>query len=337
VFNNCEVFDMFRFKIIRAPIWVLVCVIGFSFLVHFSTHAQDLDCVCKEKEKNENGIVLECVCNPLNDNNPGNNVNKPGNNQGQVAKGKRLTGGPLKGAQLLNDPAAAALEQDRPGAPWITKWYAPAGIYTNNGGFQQSGRIDLIEKGTNKRLTQPKLATAAGLLKTQNTKLNWGKKNGGTCDWKIIEITPNNGNNMGENYGGGDQSNFDTYAILVIQAPSKLKAVMSTAHDDWAQVWINGEKWYNNSKWTGGALKVSYDVEVELNRGGNVLLYRCGESGGSDYFNLHFDDITNRKVKYYPNNAKTKNGFFVEVNRALRGLAIEPVDKLPVTWSEIKR
>ena len=33
-----------------------------------------------------------------------------------------------------------------------------------------------------------------------------------------------------------------------------------------------------------------------------MLLYRCGESGGSDYFNLHFDDITNRKVKYYPNN-----------------------------------
>jgi len=70
---------------------------------------------------------------------------------------------------------------------------------------------------------------------------------------------------------------------------------------------------------------------------GNVLLYRCGESGGSDYFNLHFDDVTDRKVKYYPNNANTKNGFFVEVNRALRGLAIEPVDKLPVSWSEIKR
>jgi len=243
----------------------------------------------------------------------------------------------VKGGQLLSNPAAAELKEDRPAAPWITRWYAPNGPYTNNGGFQQSGRIDQIAKATNNKLTQPKLATAAGLLKTQNTKLNWGNKHGGTCDWKVIEITPNNGHNMGEPYGGGDQSNFDTYAIVVIQATSNLKAVMSTAHDDWAQVWINGEKWYNNSKWTGGAVKVSYDVEVKLNRGGNVLLYRCGESGGSDYFNLHFDDVTDRKVKYYPNNANTKKGFFVEVNRALRGLAIEPVDKLPVSWSEIKR
>ena len=31
------------------------------------------------------------------------------------------------------------------------------------------------------------------------------------------------------------------------------------------------------------------------------------------------------------------NGFFAEVSRALRGLAIEAVDKLPVTWSDIKR
>ena len=314
---------------IRFLTLILAWVVVATFLISLPIMAQDLDCVCKEKKKDGKEIVLECVCKPIN-------VDQPANN-GPVAKGKRLTGGPLKGGQLLSNPAAAELKEDRPAAPWITRWYAPNGPYTNNGGFQQSGRIDQIAKATNNKLTQPKLATAAGLLKTQNTKLNWGNKHGGTCDWKVIEITPNNGNNMGEPYGGGDQSNFDTYAIVVIQAPSNLKAVMSTAHDDWAQVWINGEKWYNNSKWTGGAVKVSYDVEVKLNRGGNVLLYRCGESGGSDYFNLHFDDVTDRKVKYYPNNANTKNGFFVEVNRALRGLAIEPVDKLPVSWSEIKR
>ena len=113
-----------------------------------------------------------------------------------MAKGKRLTGG-----QRLSNPAAAALKEDRPAAPWITRWYAPDGPYTNNGGFANSGRIDLIAEATNNKLTQPKLATAAGLLKTQNTKLNWGDKHGGTCDWKVIEISPNNGNNMSEAYG----------------------------------------------------------------------------------------------------------------------------------------
>jgi hypothetical protein len=126
----------------------------------------------------------------------------------------------LKGGQLLSNPAAAELKEDRPAPPWITRWYAPDGPYTNNGGFQQSGRIDQIAKATNNKLTQPKLATAAGLLKTQNTKLNRGNKHGGICDWKVIEITPNNGHNMGEPYGGGDQSNFDTYAIVVIQHPA---------------------------------------------------------------------------------------------------------------------
>ena len=48
---------------------------------------------CKEKKKNGKEIVLECVCKPIN-------VNQPANN-GPVAKGKRLIGGPLKGGQLV--------------------------------------------------------------------------------------------------------------------------------------------------------------------------------------------------------------------------------------------
>ena len=105
---------MFRFKIIRAPMWVLVCVIGFSFLVHFSTHAQDLDCVCKEKEKNENGIVLECVCNPLNDNNRVIMSISQVIIMDKLLKVKTSYWGASERAQLLNDPVAAVLEQDRP-------------------------------------------------------------------------------------------------------------------------------------------------------------------------------------------------------------------------------
>ena len=324
---------MSKSKEIRFLTLILAWVVVVTFLISLPIMAQDLDCVCKEKKKVGKEIVLECVCKPIN-------VNQPANN-GPVAKGKRLIGGPLKRGQLLSNPAAAELKEDRPGAPWITRWYMPTATYINSGGFAVSGPIDHIKAASGGALTQESLSTVDGLMKTKTTKLNWGKNNGGTADWTVLEIDPQNGDNMSVAYGlfkqGQDFKNFDTWALLVIESPKDHVAVMSTVHDDWAQVWINGEKWYNNSKWTGGVVKVSYDVEVKLNRGGNVLLFRCGESGGSDYFNLHFDDATDRKVKYYPNKANNKNGFFAEASRALAGLAIEPVDKVPVTWSDIKR
>ena len=65
---------------------------------------------------------------------------------------------------------------------------------------------------------------------------------------------------------------MDTYAICVIDAPEDMKAVMSPAHNDHAQIWINGEKWYNNSAWTGAAQQVDFNVEVQLQKGANVLL-----------------------------------------------------------------
>ena len=103
---------------------------------------------------------------------------------------------------------------------------------------------------------------------------------------KLIPLTPNNMTR------GGPADNIDTYALIVIDSPSDMTSVMSPAHDDHAQVWINGEKWYNNSAWTGHVQQVDYNIEVELQKGANVVLYRVGESGGDDYFNLHFDDAT---------------------------------------------
>ena len=88
---------------------------------------------------------------------------------------------------------------------------------------------------------------------------------------------------------------------------------MSPAHDDHAQIWINGEKWYNNSRWTGAARTVLHNVEVELKKGANVLVYRVGESGGSAYINLHFDDDTHDEVKIYPNKSKDQQSFFQEI------------------------
>ena len=109
---------------------------------------------------------------------------------------------------------------------------------------------------------------------------------------------------------------------------------MSPAHDDHAQIWINGEKWYNNSAWTGGAETVDYNIEVQLQKGANVVLYRCGESGGDAYMNLHFDDDTHKAVDIYPDKARDQKSFFDEVAGVL---SVDPVGKLTTTWADIKR
>jgi len=113
-----------------------------------------------------------------------------------------------------------------------------------------------------------------------------------------------------------------------------MKSVMSPAHDDHAQIWINGEKWYNNSAWTGAVQQVDYNIEVQLVKGANVVLFRCGEGGGDAYINLHFDDDTHNAVKIYPKNADDQAGFFKEVENVL---SVEPEDKLTTIWADIKR
>merc|ERR1711964_84397 len=164
---------------------------------------------------------------------------------GPVAKGKRLIGGPLKRGQLLSNPAAAELKEDRPGAPWITRWYMPTATYINSRGFAVSGPVDHIKAASGGALTQESLSTVDGLIKTKTTKLNWGKNNGGTADWTVLEIDPQNGDNMSVAYGllkqdlncickekkkngkeivlecvckpiqGQDFKDFDTWALLV--------------------------------------------------------------------------------------------------------------------------
>jgi hypothetical protein len=242
----------------------------------------------------------------------------------------------LEGDDALTDPEARGLtplEQDRPDAPWITKWYMP-GRYTNNGGFAVSGPIDIIKDASGGALTQESLSTVDGLLKTKTTKLDFGADNGGDDDWTVKEIDPTDGNNMSTIYDGADDSNFDTWAILVIESPKDHVAVMSPAHDDFAQIWVNGDKYQSDSKWTGGATKVNYDIAISLNEGANVLLYRCGESGGSDYFNLHFDDATNKAVSIFPKDSTDKDSFFKEISSVVT--AVDARSKLPIIWGAVK-
>ncbi len=243
-----------------------------------------------------------------------------------------LAGGPLAEDALLENPTEAALNEDHADVEtWITKWYGPDGNYEVNGGFATSAPIDLIEEGTGGALSQVSLSTLDGLLQTQSIDMEWGDDHGGTRAWTVFEIDPADGDNMNRD---GPVDNIDTYAVIVIDAPDAMNAVMSPAHDDHAQIWINGEKWYNNSAWTGAATQVDFNVEVSLQKGANVLLYRCGESGGSAYFNLHFDDATHDAVTIYPNASTDKQSFFEEI---LPLTAVEAAGKLTTTWADIKR
>ena len=240
--------------------------------------------------------------------------------------------GPLGELEVMKVPQdGTQLNEDHSGAAtWIRKWYGLDGNYINNGGFNTSAPIDLIARGTNQRLFQETLSTVNGLMKTQRIEMEWSQNNGGKRNWTVYEIDPGNQNNIIRN---GVATNFDTYGILVIRAPDTIQSVMSPAHDDYAQIWINGEKWYNNSRWTGAPQQVDYNVEVELKKGVNVLLYRVGQGGGAAYMNLHFDAKTHRSAKFYPFNSNDQKSFFDEINSFLN---VEIGSKLTTTWADLK-
>lgn len=243
-----------------------------------------------------------------------------------------IEGGPLAADALLENPTEAALNEDHADVEtWITKWYGPDGNYENNGGFGESALIDIIAEGTGGQITDSSLSTIEGLFMTQDIDVEWGDDHGGTRGWEVFEIDPADGNNMNR---GGPADNIETYAVVVIDSPADMTSVMSPAHDDHAHIWINGEKWYNNSAWTGAATQVDFNIEVELQKGANVLLYRCGEGGGSAYFNLHFDDATHDAVTIYPQNATDQASFFDEIAPLT---PVEPQGKLATTWADIKR
>ena len=249
------------------------------------------------------------------------------------AQGKvNQQGGPLKDNELLvTRPDGDHLNEDHSGVQtWITKWYGPDGNYENNGGFNTSGPKDLMSEGTDGKITDVSLSTMLGLRKTRSVDVEWDG-HGGTRGWTVFEINPGDGNNM---IREGPPDNLDMYAVIVIDSPKAMTSVMSPTHDDYAQIWINGEKWYNNSRWTGGTYNVDYNIEVKFRKGTNVLLYRCGEGGGSAYINLHFDDETHKAVKIFPDKATDRDTFFDEIEGFL---PVEPHEKLTTTWADIKR
>lgn len=234
---------------------------------------------------------------------------------------------------VVVSPAFAVTFQKTSSEDWIAKWFSMENVM-NNGGFAVSGGIDYFSEGTGGDLTYEIASTTKGLQVLQNSEISLdnaheglGMGEDGVWDWEVVEINVDDSRNMSSSWGLLDQSNFTWHGIIVLKAPSGRSTTMHPAHDDYAQIWINGELLYDNSQWTGGVKTVTTPTEVDLVKGDNVLLFKCGESGGDDYVNLHFED-GDEDLDIVP----TEGDEFWKYS----GLAVEAQDKAATTWGHLK-
>jgi hypothetical protein len=208
------------------------------------------------------------------------------------------------------------------GEEWITKWYS-MDLVTNTGGHNASAAHDWLDEGTNGKITDASASTPKGLQTLKQIEVvNLPDNNGGELKWQVVTIDPVNSHNC------GNLDNAEWYGIIVIKSPSKRETTMHPTHDDYAHIWINGEKVYDNPEWTTGATIVTHPTKVTLQKGENVLLFRLGESGGDDYINLHFE-ATDNDLKIVPT---MDDKFFEYIS-----MPVEPSGKLAKAWGDIKQ
>ncbi|MBT3267149.1 hypothetical protein HN371_08360 [Candidatus Poribacteria bacterium] len=247
---------------------------------------------------------------------------------------KRMILGIALAAGLAAAPAFAVDFQHTGDDGWIEGWLSME-VVMNNGGFAASGAIDFLSDGTDGDITHESVSTAKGLRKlaTAEVKLDkahsgFGMGEDGVWDWEPITIDTNNGDNMATSWGlAAGSDNIEWHGILVMKSSKNRTATMHPAHDDYAQIWINGEQVYDNDQWTGAVRQVTRPTDVELVAGDNVLLFKCGESGGSAYVNLRFED-SESDIDIVP----TVDGEFWN----FAGLAVEAQDKAATTWAGLK-
>jgi len=217
---------------------------------------------------------------------------------------------------------------------WIEQWLSMEAVM-NNGGFAASAVIDFLDEGSGGDVSHEIASTVKGLTALSKASIELDKKysaegmgEDGVWDWEVKAIDTNDGNNMATSWGlGAASDNFEWHGIIVMKSSKNRAATMHPAHDDHAQIWINGEQVYNNSQWTGGVRIVTTPTEVNFVAGDNVLLFKCGESGGSAYVNLHFEN-SESDMDILP----TEEGEFWNHT----SLAVEARDKAATTWGDIK-
>ncbi len=232
----------------------------------------------------------------------------------------------VAGAISLGLVAADAMAADRQGSgpdAWVEGWFGLE-LIRNNGGFAASGLIDFISEGTGGAHTHETVSTLAGVGATRSMVVDLADY-GGRHVWQSITIDTNDGDNMATSWGlpaGSDD--IEWYGLIGVRSPGPQTTTMHPAHDDWLQVWLNGEQVYDNDQWTGGVRTVTMPTDIDLNAGENIMLFKCGESGGSAYVNVYFDA---ENLGIIP----TVEGDFFSIVPD-----VEAKDKASVAWAGLK-
>ena len=208
---------------------------------------------------------------------------------------------------------------------WIGKWWG-LDLVTNTGGFGNSATIDYLAEGSEGFISNASVSTRDGAGNTAKTIVNL-PDNGGALAWSIVDINTEDQLNMSTSHGIPDGRDITWHGLIVVISPDARTTTMYPAHDDYAQIWLNGEQVYDNSRWTGGVREVHTPTEIQFQKGENFLHFKCGESGGADYVNLRFtgDD---RDLLIAP----TMDNLFLDVLTP-----VEPQGKLAVRWADLKR
>ena len=226
---------------------------------------------------------------------------------------------------VMISPMAFAQNWQPAGDNWIGKWWG-LDLVTDTGGFTTSAGVDYLAEGSGGLISNASVSTRDGAGKTTSAVVNL-PDNGGALAWSIVDINTEDQFNISTSHGLPDGTNVTWHGIIVVISPDERTTTMHPAHDDHAQIWLNGEQVYDNPDWTGGAQEVLAPTEIQLKKGENFLHYKCGESGGADYLNLRFE-TTDADLLIAP----TLDNQFLDVLTP-----VEPKGKLAVRWADLKR
>lgn len=224
-------------------------------------------------------------------------------------------------------PMALAQNWQPAGDNWIEKWWG-LDLVTETGGFGTSAELDYLSLGSEGVISNASVSTRDGVGKTANIIIK-ADSNGALLGWSIVDIDIEDQYNISSSHGvdGAVIRDVTWHGIIAIISPDDRTTTMHPAHDDHAQIWLNGEQVYDNSRWTGGAQAVTTPTEIQLKKGENFLHYKCGESGGADYVNLRLEP-TDTDLLIAP----TLDNIFLEVLTP-----VEPKGKLATQWAALKR
>ena len=221
-------------------------------------------------------------------------------------------------------PAAFAQNWQPAGDQWIEKWWA-LDLVTNTGGSAASAARDYLDEGTSGDITNVSASTRYGAGLTGQRGVYLSPDNGGVLGWKVVTLDTTNNRNLSISHGFTDESNVTWHGIILILSPDDRTTTMYPAHDDHAEIWLNGAKVYDNPAWTTQA--ASQPTDIDLYAGENFLHFKCGEGSGGDNVNLRFDETDDDLLI-----APTLEGQFLNVLTL-----VEPKGKVTTTWADIKR